>query len=62
MARGFHIKRERRKIMEKLSITSLFVASGADNLKTAAILLAISMISLVIYKTKEKRSQKQKAN
>lgn len=46
--------------MEKLSITSLFVASGADNLKTAAILLAISMISLVIYKTKEKRSQKPK--
>lgn len=48
--------------MEKLSITSLLVASGAGNLKAAAILLAISTISLVIHKLKEKRSQKQKAN
>ena len=48
------------KNMEKLSITSLLVASGAGNLKTAAILLAISMISLVIYKIKAKRSQKPK--
>lgn len=48
--------------MEKLSITSLLCASGAGNLKTAAILLAISTISLAIYKLKEKRSQKPKTN
>ena len=48
--------------MEKLSITSLLCVSGAGNLKTAATLLAISVISLAIHKLKEKRSQKQKAN
>lgn len=48
------------KNMEKLSITSLLCASGAGNLKTAAILLAISTISLAIYKAKEKRAQKPK--